>query len=60
MKNQIIFLLPSSRKEVMPVILYNAMPQASLLMYISLSDLIDMAMLFVALISLVVYCGRKK
>jgi len=44
----------------MPVTLYYAMLTASLLMYISLSEVIDLAMLIVALISLVVYCGRKK
>ena len=40
--------------------LYNAMPAASLLMYVSLSEVIDLAMFIVALISLVLYCVRKK
>ena len=39
--------------------LYYAMPQASLLMYISLSEVINLAVFIVALISLVVYIERK-
>ena len=37
-----------------------SMPVASLLMYVSLSDVIELAMFIVALISLVLYCVRKK
>ena len=39
--------------------LYHAMPWVSLLMYVSLSEVIDLAVLIVALISLVVYIERK-
>jgi len=53
------FLLPIFRKEVMPVRLYNAMQQALLLMEISFSELIQLAMFIIALVALVKNCNRK-
>jgi len=53
------FLLPSNRKEVMPVALLIVMREASLLMEIGFSELIQLAMLIVALVALVKNDKRK-